>query len=92
MGADAALRPVVSLPRERGTFIGREDDVERLIALLQGPDCRLLTLLGPGGSGKTRLAVETARTSRSENQPASTSWLSSLLMPLTALHLQSVTH
>ena len=62
MGAEAAIPMVFSLPHERGTFIGREDDVERLIVLLQGPGCRLLTLLGPGGSGKTRLAIETART------------------------------
>ncbi|MFF4774111.1 BTAD domain-containing putative transcriptional regulator [Microtetraspora fusca] len=40
------------------SFVGRETDVERVGGLLDAH--RLLTLLGPGGAGKTRLAVETA--------------------------------
>ena len=57
-----AAPAVISLPQERGAFIGREDEIERLVTLLDSPECRLVTLLGPGGAGKTRLAVETART------------------------------
>ncbi|MEN3539963.1 BTAD domain-containing putative transcriptional regulator [Microbispora sp. ZYX-F-249] len=40
------------------TFVGREEEVARLSALLR--DSRLVTVVGPGGAGKTRLAVETA--------------------------------
>lgn len=40
------------------SFVGRKDEVERLDALLA--DHRLLTLIGPGGAGKTRLAGEVA--------------------------------
>ncbi|WP_328853858.1 winged helix-turn-helix domain-containing protein [Microbispora hainanensis] len=40
------------------TFVGREEEVTRLAALLR--DSRLVTVVGPGGAGKTRLAVETA--------------------------------
>ncbi|MFF3671982.1 BTAD domain-containing putative transcriptional regulator [Microtetraspora malaysiensis] len=40
------------------SFVGRETDVERVGGLLDAH--RLVTLLGPGGAGKTRLAVETA--------------------------------
>ncbi|MGI5126116.1 BTAD domain-containing putative transcriptional regulator [Pseudonocardia sp. CA-107938] len=40
------------------SFVGRERDVERLRALL--PSTRLVTLIGPGGAGKTRLAVQLA--------------------------------
>jgi DNA-binding SARP family transcriptional activator/predicted ATPase/Tfp pilus assembly protein PilF len=43
------------------TFIGREQELSHLLAQLQQPDCRLLTLIGPGGIGKTRLAIEVAR-------------------------------
>ena len=47
------------LPRDLTTFIGRDNELARLSGLLRGT--RLLTLTGPGGTGKTRLAVEAAR-------------------------------
>ncbi|MDI2131821.1 BTAD domain-containing putative transcriptional regulator [Yinghuangia seranimata] len=49
---------VGNLPAARGPLIGREADVERAAALLA--EHRLVTLTGPGGVGKTRLALATA--------------------------------
>ena len=42
-------------------FVGREPALSHLRTQLSQPDCRLLTLVGPGGIGKTRLAIEVAR-------------------------------
>jgi predicted ATPase len=42
-------------------FVGRADELRELHALLLNPRCRLLTLHGGGGTGKTRLAQEAAR-------------------------------
>jgi predicted ATPase len=50
-----------NLPRPASSFVGRERELEELTALLRN-GARLLTLSGPGGSGKTRLAIEVAST------------------------------
>lgn len=50
----------VELPNDSAPFIGRRDDLDKLRALLTGPETRLVTILGPGGIGKTRLAQELA--------------------------------
>jgi predicted ATPase/DNA-binding XRE family transcriptional regulator len=51
-----------NLQDEPTPFIGREREVAHLVHLLQQPKARLITLTGPGGSGKTRLALEVAAT------------------------------
>jgi predicted ATPase/DNA-binding CsgD family transcriptional regulator len=48
------------LPPVGGAFVGRERELDRVGTLLMGP-ARLVTLIGPGGIGKTRLAEEAAR-------------------------------
>lgn len=49
------------LPLETTPFIGREEELATLAAYLHAPDVRLVTLVGPGGIGKTRLALAAAR-------------------------------
>ena len=58
--AAADLRPKSNLPGQSTPFIGREAELAEIRTKLKQTDCRLLTLLGPGGSGKTRLAIEAA--------------------------------
>ena len=50
-----------NLPIQPTPFIGREHEVVALRDLLLEPRTRLVTLLGPGGAGKTRLALEVAQ-------------------------------
>ena len=51
----------VSLPLPLTALLGRDTEVRALRDLLADPAARLITLIGPGGVGKTRLALELAR-------------------------------
>lgn len=50
-----------NLPLQLTPFIGRTTELAELAALLADPTVRLITVLGPGGMGKTRLAIEVGR-------------------------------
>ena len=54
-----ATRPN-NLPLQPTPFLGREDQVARVVKLLGRDDVRLLTVTGPGGVGKTRVALQAA--------------------------------
>lgn len=52
--------PRYQLPAQPTPFVGREKEVTEIVRLLTGPNCRLLTVVGLGGIGKTRLAIQAA--------------------------------
>ena len=57
----AETRPRHNLPIQTTNFIGRESELAEIqTLLLTDSDCRLLNLVGPGGIGKTRLALAAA--------------------------------
>src|SRR6202046_1723443 len=68
--AEASTRPSESrpnnLPVQRTAFIGREPEATALRQLLSRVDVQLVTLTGPGGIGKTRLALQVASDAAAE--------------------------
>jgi predicted ATPase len=94
--AEGGYQTRLPLPVTR--FFGREEEIELLDKLLLSSERRLVTLIGPGGSGKTRLALEVAR--RLEEPFQGAVWFVSLadiadaaLIPRTicdVLHLSAV--
>ncbi|WP_187438127.1 BTAD domain-containing putative transcriptional regulator [Actinomadura decatromicini] len=56
--------PRANLPAQLTSFVGRDEELRRVGKMLA--DGRLVTLLGPGGAGKTRLAVEAAGRERGD--------------------------
>ena len=68
-GLDSSFPPIKSLdtargnlPRQLTSFVGREAELAAVVSLLA--EHRLLTLTGPGGTGKTRLAIEAGHAAR----------------------------
>jgi len=55
-----------NLPILQTSFLGRETELNEICELFGEPNCRLLTLVGPGGIGKTRLVLTTAAESIDE--------------------------
>ena len=68
--AEATARPLEprpnNLPAQRTAFIGREHEAAALRQLLSRVDAQLVTLTGPGGIGKTRLALQVAAEAAAE--------------------------
>jgi predicted ATPase/transcriptional regulator with XRE-family HTH domain len=64
--APAAPTPLAAMPMPLTPLVGREQEVAAILALVQDPTCRLLTLTGPGGVGKTRLALAAAEAAANE--------------------------
>ncbi len=62
--ADGLIRQIVpknNLPYLQTSFVGRREESSLLGNQLKDENCRLLTLIGPGGAGKTRLALNVAK-------------------------------
>jgi predicted ATPase/DNA-binding CsgD family transcriptional regulator len=55
------------LPVQPTPFVGRREELESVAKLLATPGCRLVTLVGTGGIGKTRLALKVAARAREEH-------------------------
>lgn len=49
-----------NLPQQLTPFVGRDDELGQIEKLLRDDECRVLSLIGPGGIGKTRLGLEAA--------------------------------
>ena len=76
--------PQTNLPVPATPFLGRKEELASVVTQLAAPDVRLLTLTGAGGSGKTRLALQSAA-EVAERFPGGVCWIS--LSPLTAASL-----
>src|SRR5581483_9254524 len=59
-GETAIPQSWLSLPVQLTSFVGREQEITTVCELLRHPEVRLLTLIGTGGVGKTRLGLQIA--------------------------------
>jgi predicted ATPase/DNA-binding CsgD family transcriptional regulator len=59
---NSPTRVVHQFPYQPTPFVGRQNELSRIANLFFEPSCRLITLLGAGGIGKTRLALQAAAT------------------------------
>ncbi|MFO7537314.1 MAG: alpha/beta fold hydrolase, partial [Chloroflexota bacterium] len=81
----AALIYRHNLPVQPTAFVGREKELADIRQILEAdPSCRLLTLIGPGGSGKTRLSIQVASVIAEQGGAAFTDGL--YFVPLASLN------
>lgn len=73
-----------NLPTQHTPFVGRTSEMVQISRRLEDPTCHLLTLMGPGGAGKSRLAIETARACESSFSDGA------VFVPLAATHAENV--
>jgi predicted ATPase/class 3 adenylate cyclase len=78
-----------NLPVPATPFLGREGELDEVVGLLRREDVRLLTLTGPGGTGKTRLALQAAA-EVAEDVPDGVWWISLAPLRDPALMLDAV--
>jgi predicted ATPase len=78
-----------NLPVPATPFLGRERELDEVVCLLRREDVRLLTLTGPGGTGKTRLALQAAA-EVAEDAPDGVWWISLAALRDPALALDAV--
>ena len=60
------VRTLPTLPETPTRLIGRQAELDDVASLLKASEVRLVTVIGPGGTGKTRLSLEVARTLKPE--------------------------
>jgi DNA-binding SARP family transcriptional activator len=82
-----AMASASRLPAPLTRTFGRDEDTDAVAALLRRDDLRLVTLIGPGGVGKTRLALEVARELEPELRDGA--WFVSLASTAKAEHVAS---
>ena len=80
-----------NLPIPATTFLGREHELAEVLALLAQDDVRLLTLTGPGGTGKTRLGLQAAAEA-SERHPDGIFWVPLATLRESELVLEEARH
>ncbi len=63
LSAGTQERGGFNLPSDLSPLLGRQEELQGIVHLLSDSSCRLLTLVGPGGVGKTRLGLQVGKES-----------------------------
>lgn len=74
-------RPVLGVPARTSTFLGREQETAQLVDIVASDEIRLVTVFGPGGCGKTALAVQVGRVLETDGHRVAVCELASISSP-----------